>query len=139
MGRRASEACTMITGPTSSDGQLAFHYSASDPVDRRVDSHVWLMSLDEPLSHSSTFIALSSDEWSRAKSLRDRISLDRFVASCTHVRRILSNVTGLPLSAVGYDRDSCGKPRLTCSPQLFFSISHSEEHLAVAVAFGREV
>src|SRR5215831_13217300 len=107
MGRRASEACTMITGPASSDGQLSFHYSASDPVDRRVDSHVWLMNLDEPLSQSSTLIAMSPDESSRAKNLMNRRSLDRFVASCSHVRRILSNVTGLPLSTVGYDRDYC--------------------------------
>jgi len=129
----------MNTTPTNTDAQITFHYSTDDPIDKTSGPHIWIVDLDKPLSDNSTLASLSQDEWSRAKGLKDKQVRDRFLARCFHVRHILSSITTLPPTDIKYDRDSCGKPSLKGYPHLFFSISHSNEQLAVAVAFGREI
>jgi 4'-phosphopantetheinyl transferase len=128
-------------------GEPVFHYSTADRVDERTGLHIWLLSLDEPVSSNALLAALPPSEWSRANGLKDILERERFLARCLHVRDILSSLTGLPPAAFEFGRDSCGKPRLKgfseypsySTTDLSFSISHAEGLLAVAVAFGREV
>jgi phosphopantetheinyl transferase len=129
------------------DGQTVFHYSTDDRVNERTGLHVWLLNLDQSVSSNALLGALSLDEWSRANLLKDNLERNRFLVRCLFLRIILSSLTGLPPASFQFGKDSCGKPRLKGFPEhpshstigLSFSISHTEDLLAVAVGFGQEV
>ncbi len=124
-----------------------FHYSTKDRIDEKTGLHVWLLNLDDPVSSNALLGALSMSEWSRANTLKDNLQRDRFLARHFYVREVLYSLTGLPAACFEFTKDSCGKPRVKgfsqypsdSAKRLSFSVSHTEDLLAVAVTFDQEV
>src|SRR5206468_2895027 len=90
---------------------------------------------------------LSASELARAERLKSRLARRRFVARCAFVRHVLGDLAGVPPAALEFRDGPHGKPRLAFPGDangervaaLDFNLSHSENVLALAVAFGGEV
>jgi phosphopantetheinyl transferase len=89
--------------------------------------------------------ALSASERARARRLKDELGRRRFVARCAFVRRVLGDLIGAPPAALEFCEGAHGKPQLVfpagAGPHvaLDFNLSHAENVLVLAVAFGRAV
>jgi len=92
-------------------------------------------------------VQLSAGEHTRAARLKDPLLRGRFLARCDFLRRVLGHVTARDPSALEFVAGPCGKPQLagaygtraTGDFRLDFNLSHSENVLGLAVAFGRNV
>ncbi len=89
---------------------------------------------------------LTSKESERAGWLKDRTSRRRMARRFSLSRLVLSRVAGVPPDRIGFVYGVCGKPRAVpmtagrgAGGEMSFNISHSENVLAVAVAFGAEI
>jgi 4'-phosphopantetheinyl transferase len=89
--------------------------------------------------------ALSASERARSRRLKNELERRRFVARCAFVRRVLGNLLGVPPTVLEFCEGAHGKPQLVfpagAGPHvaLDFNLSHAENVLVLAVAFGRAV
>jgi len=148
----------MCTTPSATE--FVVHSSPSVIVRDFQRPHVWICDLDaDPVvacsppvawfpDHSATSgrSLLSASELARAERLKSLLERRRFLARCAFVRHVLGNLTGVAPAALEFHEGTHGKPRLACSvaangrpAALGFNLSHSDNVLALAVAFGREV
>lgn len=105
---------------------------------------VWFCDLDDDRHDPSVLSAVERARAERLKSARQR---RRFVARCAVARHVLATPVGVAPLALEFRDDAHGKPRLAFLPsvsgthltRLNFNLSHTENVLALAVAFGREV
>ncbi len=130
------------------DGKFIVHRSPDEPVIDLDVAHLWICDLDDVLySGLKDWTVLSTSERARAERLKGVLDKRRFVVRCALVRRVLGNLLGITPSEVEFYDDSEGKPRLLYSSmrqseQIVrpdFNVSHTENIIALAVAFGREV
>ena len=108
-------------------------------------AHIWFCDLDAGRRLGLVASGLSASERARARRLRDDLGRRRFVARCAFVRRVLGNLLGAPPAALEFCEGAHGKPQLAfpggAGPHvaLDFNLSHAENVLVLAVAFGRAV
>ena len=77
-------------------------------------------------------IRVTSDERSRAMTMRDPASRDRFLKTRNLLRKILSRWLDVDPEKVGISVGDSGKPFLIGAPPLHFSISHSQDFIVIA-------
>ena len=112
---------------------------------RNVVIDVWRLRLDLPgVALARLFETLASDERARAFRFRNEGDRARFVAARGQLRAVLGETLGRAPESLVFARDAAGKPRLEhprCdgTRSLRFSLSHSGDAMAVAVAYGIEV
>ena len=86
--------------------------------------------------------SLSADEQRRAARFRRPELRGRFVAARGILRNVLGRYMGCAADAVSFVYGEHGKPRIAASQAacgLQFNLSHSGEHLAIAIALERPV
>ncbi len=123
------------------------HTSPSDQVREFGSIHLWLMNLDEnPLMLPDTGRICSPEERRRARRLRSDVERRRFINRCIYLRFILGLLTSSLPGHLKFTRNPWGKPHLVVDRSgdrrlrgLRFSISHSENIFALAVAFGHRI
>jgi len=112
-------------------------------------AHVWFFDLDAP-RHPDTpsRVLLSAEERARADRLRSLLLRRRFMARCMLVRHVLGSLVGVSPELLAFETTANGRPRLVLPGHVGaagrvaacdFNLSHSENVLALAVAFGRQV
>ena len=128
--------------------QVTVHWSPNEPVPDLRHAHLWLCDLDDRRWVSAADESLlSAAEHARAERLRTLELRRRFVARCVFVRRVLGGLLGVAPSKLEYRVGAFGKPELAhdidagleSKPLPRFNLSHSDNVLAVAVAFHKEV
>jgi 4'-phosphopantetheinyl transferase len=108
--------------------------------------HVWFCDLDDG-RHSGTFdeSILSPDERERADGLKSTVARLRFVERCSFIRQTLGVLAGIAPERLEFLSGFHGKPLLTRTAgsggprEIRFNVSHSENILALAVSFDREL
>ncbi len=120
--------------------------SASAPIGNFPRPRVWLHDLDA--DRRLDFLSLlPASEIARAERLKSPAERRRCAARCAFVRLVLGNLVGVAPSALEIRHGTHGKPRLAFPgsihgprlPALAFNLSHTENVLALAVSFGRDV
>jgi phosphopantetheinyl transferase len=128
--------------------EVILHQSASEYVIDFHRAHVWFCDLDKEEAHGPAHESvLSSTERASAGRLKRPGDRRRFVAKCSFVRQTLGNLTGIAPWRLQFEHDLNGKPHLASTlaathregTGFEYNISHSENILALAVAFGRDV
>ena len=128
--------------------EIVVHESPDEFVHALNCAHIWFCDLDAPpRPRAMRSIPLSPGERARASRLKNPLMRARFLARCDFVRRVLGRVTGCDPADLQFIASPHGKPHLACSrgtswagePPFDFNLSHSENVLALAVAFGRDV
>jgi phosphopantetheinyl transferase len=131
-------------------GTTAFivHGSMRESVRDFDRAHVWFCDLDalRQLDVSECPVLLPA-EAARASRLTNSLERHRFEARCALVRQALGKLVGAAPEALEFYDGISGKPHLVIPSgaedghlaTLDFNLSHSENILALAVAFGREV
>ena len=128
--------------------QVTVHWSPDEPVLDLRNAHLWLCDLDDRRWVSAVDKSLlSAAEHARAERLRTLELRRRFVARSVFVRRVLGGLLGVPPCNVEYRIGPLGKPELAHDidaglerePLPRFNLSHSDNVLALAVAFHWEV
>ena len=107
------------------------------------DVHVWVSSLESPheqvLKHQRL---LSKDEIRRASSFRFARDRNRFVLAHGIVRSILSRYLSMAPADLAIRRADSGRPHLESTgggEDVQFSMSHTEDRVAVAIARDMDV
>ena len=127
---------------------FAAHPLSDEPLIDDVNIRVWITDLDEQLVEPIQLSWLSRTEHARSSRLKNPVDRRRFLAGRVFTRRVLSNLTGIPLENLEIFSDKCGKPCLrmptvaedTSSPSLLrFNVSHSENLLCIALALDFEI
>jgi len=99
------------------------------------DVHVWTTTLEvRPASVDACWSVLSGDERRRAEAFRFPDDRRRYVTAHGLLRILLGRYTGHPPHELAFRLERHGKPRLATAPGIEFSISHSHERAAIAVA-----
>lgn len=131
-------------------GTTAFvvHGSTREPVEDFERAHVWFCDLDavRQLDFSERSV-LSTSELARAERIKNPLHHQRFVARCKFVRYVLGHLVRVVPEALEFREGARGKPELVLPGRaeddrlaaLEFNLSHSENILALAVAFSRDV
>jgi len=128
--------------------QVTIHWSPNEPVLDVRNAHLWLCDLDDRRWVSAVDKSLlSAAEHARAERLRTLELRRRFVARSVLVRRVLGGLLGVPPCNVEYRIGPLGKPELAHDiyaglerkPLPCFNLSHSDNVLALAVGFHREI
>ncbi len=97
-----------------------------------IDVDVWSTTLDVcDASFTEALTFLSQDEQLRANRFRDLSQRQRWAASRSYLRHVLSQYVDEPPDAIRFDYGTFGKPVLASHPAVHFSLSHAGE-LAVA-------
>lgn len=113
------------------------------PGHAAVDARYGLFPLVQPPGEKDLLLAsLDSEELARGRRLLDREKGEKLLVGRGILRRVLAGETGMEASAIRFREGAAGKPHLLEQPPglpLFFNVSHSGDHLAVAVARGVEV
>jgi 4'-phosphopantetheinyl transferase len=101
---------------------------------------VWLRDLDaDAQADCGDRWPLSAGERTRAARLRDPVARRRFTARCAFVRRVLGAASGVSPGDVTLIYGAHGKPEMAHSSALRFNQAHSENILALALTFNRDV
>lgn len=112
------------------------------PAPGPADIHLWRAPLDVG-PHDLPYLSqpLSTDERDRALRFRAEIDRVRFTAGRGWLRHLLADYLDTDPSELAFSRDPGGKPRLEQpdAAWLQFSLSHSGNVVAFAVATGRKV
>lgn len=95
--------------------------------------HLWVERADGAAAAGSRGL-LSREERERAARLRNPGERRRWAAARGLLRRILANYTGAGGQALVFRRSAGGKPELLGPGKIEFSLSHSGELVAIAVA-----
>ena len=82
---------------------------------------------------------LSAAERSRFDRLRRDVDRRRYALAHALLRKTLSSFIGSDPKALTFEADSYGKPRLSATADVSFSLSHTNGLVACAVARGREL
>ena len=124
------------------------HDLPDEPVLDLNRPHIWFCNLDENQELKVDWHSiLSRDELALAARLKNSLERRRFVNRSVFVRKVLGNLAGIAPEKVEYCLGPKGKPKLVNSigingehmTRLNFNISHTENILALAVAFNKEV
>jgi 4'-phosphopantetheinyl transferase len=118
--------------------------SLPPPLLDRQDVHVWSCDLSQLEHDRATFAAfLSIDEQSRAARFAFAQDRQRFTLSHGLLRVILSRYVAEEPGQIQFDIGPHGKPairhRSDTTMRIAFSLSHSAQYAAIAVASGRAV
>lgn len=96
--------------------------------------HVWAWSLDRDVT-ADDYSTLSADELSDLAKFRFEADHNKYLASHSNTRRILSSYLGCSPSAIEFKRGIYGKPSLQPQRhQLQFNLSHSHSTGLLAIA-----
>ncbi len=138
--------------PRPSTPAVVVHRSPDEPVLDHAAVHLWLCDLDHDADKLLAGApVLSPDEQARASRPERPQLARRYVARCVLVRHVLGRLVGVAPAAVEFSLGPFGKPALAPGgaaprapgdaerPRLNFNLSHSENVLALAVSFQREV
>lgn len=98
------------------------------------DVHVWLVDNSCVEIAATEHSVLDQDELTRAARFKFDIHRQRFIASHTALRHILSAYLDVPPQTIQYAINKQGKPFLTHDSQWHFNLSHSENFALVAVS-----
>ncbi len=124
---------------------ITVHWSPQERATDWNQAHLWLFDLDDQRDGFPTDTSvLSAEEHARAGRLGSPQRQRRFVARGLLVRHVLGGLLGVEPGAVRFHNGPFGKPELAADSQACgalprFSLSHSENVLALAVAFNFEV
>ena len=99
--------------------------------------HLWYVHPLTQVSPASLHL-LSSDERDRAAKYRFDRDRDRFVAGRSALRIILGRYLGEAPERLRFQYGPHGKPAL-CDSEVRFNVSHSQDHVLIAVSRDREV
>lgn len=95
---------------------------------------VWRISLTQCDDLDAGFAVLDTEERARANRFRFAEHRRRFIVAHVAVRCILASRLGVAPGELEFGKNSHGKPFLTSSDRLVFSLSHSHEMALCAVA-----
>lgn len=124
--------------------RFVVHHAPDKPVqDNRV--HIWLCDLDDD-SQGGPWPSMSAAEQLRVMRLKSPLGRKRMARRFAFARKVIGNIVGVSLDGWEFYYDSHGKP----APLHFvnekgevarvhFSISHSENILALAILLDRNV
>ena len=103
--------------------------------------HVWRASLDVRADRLTALAdTLTEEEQARTARYIQEINRTRFSAGRGLLREVLSRYTGIAARDLRFHYGPQGKPELSSSEQkIQFNISHSQQHLMIAIAQGRQV
>jgi phosphopantetheinyl transferase len=125
---------------------LAVHYTVEEPGRDPDRVHVWLLDLDHPSPSQPLRSVLSPGELGLANRLKDPLHRRRSVARHSLTRQVLGSALGVQPEDLSFVQGICGKPRVDSPGRLGggpsglnFNISHSENILAIAVAYSLDV
>ncbi len=107
------------------------------------DVHVWSIALEPPSDGLSSLVRVLSEE-ERARADRFFAEADRaaFITGHARLRNILARYLDIEPSAIRFETNSFGKPRLVAGAadrEVRFNFSHSGRLALCAVSRGREV
>lgn len=124
---------------------LVFHYSPDERAYQRDKVHVWLLDLDKTYFEYSDSLLLSNDELQRTARLKDPLNRKRLFNRFILARNVFAKITGETPKNISFIRGEHGKPRLAFTGdqafpfEIRFNLSHSQNVLAIAVAYHVEV
>ncbi len=103
--------------------------------------HIWRASLDVRADRLTVLAStLTEEEQARAARYIQEINRAWFSAGRGFLREVLSRYTGIAASDLRFRYGTQGKPELSSNEgRLQFNVSHSDQHLMIAVAQGRQV
>lgn len=81
---------------------------------------------------------LSEEECRRAERFHRIEDKERYLATRYLIREIISELTNIDPAAIEFGKTQKGKPFLKKTPEIRFSISHSNSRIAIAVSKGYE-
>jgi 4'-phosphopantetheinyl transferase len=93
---------------------------------------------DSVYNINSDIALLTEEERARANRFHRIEDRDRYIATRTFIREIISATTGIKLSAIEFGKTEKGKPYLKDNKEIHFSISHSNSRIAITVSKGYE-
>ncbi len=124
---------------------VALHLSLIEQVRGRKGIHLWLLDLDS-LHLAGAPPSITQDELHRVKRLKDPVLRARARLRFALSRQLLAGVLGTAPSELAFVNGTCGKPRVvtvtrkgSTGGDVSFNLSHSENVMAIAVAFGLDV
>ena len=102
--------------------------------------HVWhistIVSSDEFATYKNT---LSKNELKKVHFFEFDNVRDAYVVSQGALRKLLSGYLGIPSMMVKFGRGQKGKPYSVDNPNLYFNLTNSGKHVAIAFSFDGEV
>jgi 4'-phosphopantetheinyl transferase len=127
--------------------EIIVHGSPDERVHDFSCVHVWFCDLDDGLHLDLTSRSLLSvSQRNRALRLKNISDRQRFVTRCAIVNHVIGSISGIAPETLTFQTGPNGKPELVFPDGfdrpvvgLNFNLSHSENILALAVAFNREV
>src|SRR2546428_13930826 len=127
--------------------RLVVHQLPDEPVNDFKAVHIWFCDLDRYGTSKITYSALSASELERVKRLKSLETRRRLVNRFPFLRNVLGNIADIDPAMLEFCQSSHGKPQLAYLAnankekprKLDFSISHTENILALAVVFGGTV
>ena len=119
------------------------HEMPDEPTMDSKAVHIWFCDLDRYGVSKITYSALSASELERVKRLKSLDNRRRLVSRFTFVRNVLGNIVDIDPAVLEFCQSYRGKPQLAYPAnankekprKLDFSISHTENILALAVVF----
>jgi len=126
---------------------MVVHELPDEPIDDFKAVHIWFCDLDRYGTSKITYSTLSASELERVKRLKSLETRRRLVNRFTFVRNVLGNIADIDPAVLEFCQSYRGKPQLAYPEdannekprKLDFSISHTENILALAVVFGGTV
>ncbi len=113
------------------------------PSDPTIPLHIWYGSLDiEPDARRRLEATLSDDEHDRAARFAFERDRNRFITARGVLRAILGIPSGIAPGMLRFCYGDKGKPFLSSEcggGEVFFNVSHSQEHALFAVAAGIDI
>ncbi len=141
------EASIIDPGELKENSELVVHNCLDEKVNDLNSTHLWFCDLDQQFSPAWLSL-LSTSERGRADRLKTPQERQRFAVRCAFTRHLLGAITNQPPESLQFSNGVCGKPQLAGPASgswgdteglPHFNLSHCENVLGMAVAFGREV
>src|SRR3989475_3514131 len=147
MGWSSCKAKPMIETSEFMKTRMVVHELPDEPTMDSKAVHIWFCDLDRYGISKITYSALSASELERVKRLKSLDNRRRLVSRFTFVRNVLGNIVEIDPAVLEFCQSYRGKPQLAYPAnankeeprKLDFSISHTENILALAVVFGGTV
>lgn len=76
---------------------------------------------------------LTEEENNRAEKFHRKVDKERYLATRCYIREILASITGINKFNIEFEKKESGKPFLKNDENIFFSISHTNQWIAIAV------
>lgn len=100
---------------------------------------LYLLALSEQLPAEDALGWLSASERHQAESFSREASRNRYLQVRAAVRYCLAQHAGCTPQQLVIERSEAGKPQLVAPRPLFFSISHSDDQLAIAITTAGDI